>query len=130
MLIHPWMPAQEAASEWREWLAGTDRFGMLAITTSIPARHPYWCPPTSPWPVTTELLIHLGRPNPVSSRLEAGGTEVRLAVIGDYAYITRPTGEPGPADPDEDGVPTSYYASVWTSSSGPAQPLSTTQQVR
>jgi transcriptional regulator len=57
-----------------------------------------------------ELLIHLARPNPVWSHLEAAA-EVRLAVIGDYAYI--PTYWRAKAGgPDEDGVPTSYYTAV------------------
>lgn len=47
---------------------------------------------------------------PVWPHLEAA-TEVRLAAIGDYAYI--PTYWRGKAGgPDEDGVPTSYYTAV------------------
>ncbi|MFL6135787.1 MAG: FMN-binding negative transcriptional regulator, partial [Nocardioidaceae bacterium] len=57
-----------------------------------------------------ELLVHLARPNPVWPHLEAA-TEVRLAVIGDYAYV--PTYWRAKAGgPDEDGVPTSYYTAV------------------
>jgi transcriptional regulator len=57
-----------------------------------------------------ELLMHLARPNPVWPHLEAAA-EVRLAVTGDYAYI--PTYWRAKAgSPDEDGVPTSYYAAV------------------
>jgi transcriptional regulator len=57
-----------------------------------------------------ELLFHLARPNPVWPHLEAAA-EVRMTVIGDYAYI------PGywrtrPGVPDEEGVPTSYYSAV------------------
>jgi hypothetical protein len=54
--------------------------------------------------------MHLARPNPVWPHLEAAA-EVRLAVTGDYAYI--PTYWRARAGgPDEDGVPTSYYAAV------------------
>jgi transcriptional regulator len=57
-----------------------------------------------------ELLLHLARPNPVWPHLEAAA-QVRLAVVGDYAYI--PTHWRAKAGgPDEDGVPTSYYTSV------------------
>ena len=57
-----------------------------------------------------EILVHLARPNPVWRHLEAA-PEVRLAVVGDYAYI--PTYWRAKAGgPDEDGVPTSYYSSV------------------
>jgi transcriptional regulator len=60
--------------------------------------------------VGEELLMHLARPNPVWPHLEAA-IEVRMAVIGDYAYI--PTYWRAKAGgPDEDGVPTSYYSSV------------------
>jgi transcriptional regulator len=57
-----------------------------------------------------ELLVHLARPNPVWVHLEAA-TEVRLALVGDYAYIpTDWRAKAGGAD--EDGVPTSYYTAV------------------
>lgn len=108
MLIHPWDAAIDAA-EWQEWLADTDRFGVLAVNNLDPARAPLLVP--THFTVTCdELLVHLARPNPVWPHLEAA-TEVRLAVIGDYAYI--PTYWRAKAGgPDEDGVPTSYYASV------------------
>ncbi|HEV8065817.1 MAG TPA: FMN-binding negative transcriptional regulator, partial [Acidimicrobiales bacterium] len=57
-----------------------------------------------------ELLIHLARPNPVWPHLEAAA-EVRLAVIGDYAYIPS-YWRSNAGGPDEDDVPTSYYSSV------------------
>ncbi len=56
MFIHPWDAALEPA-EWQDWLASTDRFGVLAA-----------------------------RPNPGWPHLEAAA-EVRLAVTSDYAYI-------------------------------------------
>jgi hypothetical protein len=57
-----------------------------------------------------ELLLHLARPNPVWPHLEAAA-EVRLAVIGDYAYV--PTYWRAKAGgPEEHGVPTSYYSAV------------------
>ncbi|KGI67411.1 FMN-binding negative transcriptional regulator [Mycolicibacterium rufum] len=108
MLIHPW-DASLGDTEWREWLATTDRFGVLAVNNTDPSQAPVLLP-THFTVAGTELLVHLARPNPVWPHLEAAA-EVRLAVIGDYAYI--PTYWRAKAGgPDEDGVPTSYYASV------------------
>ena len=36
MLIHPWDAALDAA-EWQDWLASTDRFGMLVVNNLDPA---------------------------------------------------------------------------------------------
>lgn len=108
MLIHPWDAALDAA-EWQDWLASTDRFGMLAVNNLDP-RHAPIVVPTHFTLAGPELLIHLARPNPLWPHLEAAG-EVRLAVVGDYAYI--PSHWRAKAGgPDEDGVPTSYYSAV------------------
>ena len=108
MLIHPW-DAALGTTEWQDWLAGTDRFGLLAVNNLDPAQAPVLVP-THFTVADGELLVHLARPNPVWSHLEAAD-EVRLAVIGDYAYI--PTYWRAKAGgPDEDGVPTSYYTAV------------------
>ncbi len=108
MLIHPWDAALDAA-EWQEWLASTDRFGMLAVNNVDPTQAPIVLP--LHFTVSgDELLIHLARPNPVWPHL-AVAAEVRMSVIGDYAYI--PTYWRAKAGgPDEDGVPTSYYTAV------------------
>lgn len=108
MLIHPWDAALDTA-EWQDWLAATDRFGMLAVNNLNPTGAPLLVP-THFALARGELLIHLARPNPVWPHLEAA-TEVRVAVIGDYAFI------PGywratPDGAEEDGVPTSYYTAV------------------
>jgi transcriptional regulator len=109
MLIHPWDAALDTA-EWQDWLAATDRFGMLAVNNLDPAQAPIVLPLHFTVAGDAELLIHLARPNPVWPHLEAA-SEVRLAVAGDYAYI--PTYWRAKAGgPDEDGVPTSYYVSV------------------
>ena len=108
MLIHPWDAAVDRA-EWQGWLASTDRFGMLAVNNLDPGKAPILVP-THFTVAGEELLIHLARPNPVWPHLEAA-PEVRLAVVGDYAYI--PTYWRAKAGgPDEDGVPTSYYTAV------------------
>src|SRR3954451_11456135 len=108
MLIHPWDAAVDR-TEWQDWLASTDRFGMLAVNNLDPAKAPLMLP-THFTVAGDELLMHLARPNPVWPHLEAA-EEVRLAVIGDYAYIPS-TWRAKAGGPDEDGVPTSYYATV------------------
>lgn len=108
MLIHPWDAALDAA-EWQDWLATTERFGMLAVNNLDPAQAPVVVPTHFTYAGET-LLLHLARPNPVWPHL-AAAAEVRLVVVGDYAYI--PTYWRAKAGgPDEDGVPTSYYAAV------------------
>jgi transcriptional regulator len=108
MLVHPWDAALDPG-EWQDWVASTDRFGMLVVNNLDRAQAPLVLP--THFTVTgDELLLHLARPNPVWPHLEAA-TEVRLATIGDYAYI--PTYWRAKAGgPDEDGVPTSYYTAV------------------
>jgi transcriptional regulator len=109
MLIHPW-DASLGTEEWQEWLAGSDRFGVLAVNNVDPAQAPVLVPTHFTVAGEAELLVHLARPNPVWPHLEVA-TEVRLAVIGDYAYI--PTYWRAKAGgPDEDGVPTSYYTAI------------------
>jgi transcriptional regulator len=108
MLIHPWDAALDD-DEWKEWLASTGHFGMLVVSNMDPAQAPLALP-THFTPAGDELFFHLARPNPVWKHLEAAA-QVRLAVVGDYAYI--PTYWRAKAGgPDEDGVPTSYYATV------------------
>ncbi len=106
--IRPWDAAIDP-SEWQEWVAGTDHFGLLSVNNLDPACAPMVVP-THFAAAGDELLVHLARPNPVWPHLEAA-TEVRLAVVGDYAYIpTYWRAEAGGAE--EDGVPTSYYTAV------------------
>ena len=108
MFIQPWDAALND-SEWREWLNGTDRFGVLAVNNLDPSHAPLVLP-THFTLAGADLLVHLARPNPVWPHIESAG-EVRLTVIGDYAYI--PTYWRAKAGgPDENGVPTSYYATV------------------
>jgi transcriptional regulator len=108
VLIHPWDAALEPA-EWQEWLANADRFGMLVVNNLDPAQAPLVVP-THFTVAGEELLLHLARPNPVWPHLEAAA-EVRLALIGDYAYIPS-YWRAAPDAPEENGVPTSYYTAV------------------
>lgn len=108
MLIHPWDAALDPG-EWQDWLAATDRFGMLAVNNRDAGRAPLVLP-IHFTVAGDELLMHLARPNPAWPHLEVAA-EVRLAVVGDYAYV--PTYWRAEADgPEEDGVPTSYYSAV------------------
>ncbi|MFT3873748.1 MAG: hypothetical protein QM714_14080 [Nocardioides sp.] len=104
MLIHPWDAALDD-QEWREWVASTDRFGMLVVNNLDPAEAPIVVP--THFTVAAEdagsepaLLIHLARPNPVEHRervigylgqrdrgLDAGAATQqrrRLDAIGDW----------------------------------------------
>ncbi|HEY8317800.1 MAG TPA: FMN-binding negative transcriptional regulator [Amnibacterium sp.] len=108
MLIHPWDAALEPA-EWQQWLATTDHFGLLAVNNLDAAQAP-WVLPSHFTPAGDELLMHLARPNPVWPHLEAA-VEVRLAVVGDWAYV--PTyWRAAEGIPVDEGVPTSYYSAV------------------
>ncbi len=108
MLINPWDAALDDA-EWREWLASTERFGILAVNNVEPASAPFVLPLHFTI-AGEELLLHLARSNPVWPHLETL-PEVRLAVFGDYAFIPS-YWRAKAGGPDEDGVPTSYYAAV------------------
>jgi transcriptional regulator len=81
--MRPWDVALDDA-EWQRWVAGTDRFGMLAVNNLDPGRAPLVLP-THFTLAGPEILLHLARPNPVWAHLEAAA-EVRLVVVGDYAY--------------------------------------------
>lgn len=108
MLIHPWDAALHDA-EWRDWLAATDRFGLLVVNNVDPGQAPVVVP-THFTLAGDELLVHLARPNPVWPHLGAAD-EVRVVVVGDYAFV--PGHWRAPADvPEHEGVPTSYYATV------------------
>ncbi|MFN8192799.1 MAG: FMN-binding negative transcriptional regulator [Nocardioidaceae bacterium] len=110
MLIHPWDAALDTA-EWQRWLAGTDRFGVLAVNNLDPTRAPLVVPTHfSAVPDAAELLVHLARPNAVWAHVEAAA-EVLMTVVGDHAYIPS-FWRAKAGGPDEDGVPTSYYAAV------------------
>jgi transcriptional regulator len=108
MLVHPW-DAATGDDEWREWLGTRAPFGQLIVNNVEPAHAPLAIP-THAVLEGEELLIHLARPNPVWPHIEAAA-EVRFSVIGDYAYIPS-TWRSKAGGPDEDGVPTSYYAAV------------------
>jgi transcriptional regulator len=108
VLVHPWDAATDD-EEWREWLGTTALFGQLVVNNLDPSHAPLAIP-THAALEGEELLLHLARPNPVWPHVESA-TEVRFTVMGDYAYIPS-TWRAKAGGPDEDGVPTSYYATV------------------
>jgi len=107
LLIHPWDSA--GPDEWRSWLATTAPFGQLVVTHTDVREAPLVIP-THAVIDGDVLLIHLARPNPVWTHITAH-PRVLFSVIGDYAYIPS-TWRAKAGGPDEDGVPTSYYAAV------------------
>jgi len=108
MLIHPW-DAPLDAQEWRDWLGGDVMFGQLVVNNLDPGEAPVVVP-THAVLDGDVLLVHLARPNPVWAHVVAA-TKVLFTVIGDDAYIPS-TWRAKAGGPDEDGVPTSYYATV------------------
>jgi transcriptional regulator len=107
MLIHPWDAAIDEA-EWREWIGNGHDFGELVVNGI--AGQPPVAVPTHFVVEGSVLLVHLARPNPVWLNIERDPNIV-FSVFDDYAYI--PTMWRAKAGgPDEDGVPTSYYAAV------------------
>ncbi|RSN03620.1 transcriptional regulator [Nonomuraea sp. WAC 01424] len=104
MLIHPWDAARDD-DEWRTWLATRD-FGQIAAN-GPDGGPPVVVPTHFLYDGAAEVLLHLARPNPLWTAIEANPL-VLLTVHDDYAYIPGGwrTGSP------ETGVPTSYYASV------------------
>jgi transcriptional regulator len=107
MLIHPW-DASVDSEEWRSWLATSEKFGQLIIPNLDPLLAPLSLP-THFTILGDEILLHFAKPNQAWKHI-AAAKQVRLSVIGDYAYIpsnwrTKPGFE-------TNGVPTSYYAAV------------------
>lgn len=103
MLIHPW----DSVTDWRSLLDGHD-FGQLVTAGHVDG-----------WPVVVpahfvvdgdDVLLHLARPNPVWTALEADDRVV-LCLVGDYVYVDAATNADPGTDPDL-GVPTSYYTAL------------------
>lgn len=107
MLIHPWDGALNDA-EWQQWLAAGRDFGQLVVNG--PPHGPPLAVPTHFAVQDATLLVHLARPNPIWPALQAQPV-VLLSVVDDYAYVPS-TWRAKAGGPDEDGVPTSYYAAV------------------
>jgi transcriptional regulator len=110
VLIHPWDAALD--DEWRTWLTDGHDFGQL-VANGLPGQPPAVIPThfvVEDTPTGTRLLVHLARPNAVWANI-AADPNVVVTVIDDYAYLPT-TWRAKAGGPDEDGVPTSYYAAV------------------
>ena len=107
MLVHPWDASVDSA-EWRHWLGSGEKFGQLIVPNLDSALAPLALP-THFSVFDQELLLHFAKPNPVWKHL-AKASQVRLSVIGDYAYI--PSNWRLKPGFETNGVPTSYYAAV------------------
>jgi transcriptional regulator len=107
MLIHPWDDTLDQA-EWETWLNEGHDFGQLVVN-GLGNQAPHVIP-THFVLDGKVLLVHLARPNPVWGAIHAS-PHVVMAVSDDYAYIPS-TWRAKVGHPDEDGVPTSYYAAI------------------
>ena len=108
MLIHPWDAAVDD-EEWRFWLSDGRDFGQL-IASGRGRELPIVVPTHFLYDGERTVRLHLARPNPVWAHLEEHPRAV-LTVIDDYVYVP---GEwnANEGQPAEQGVPTSYYATV------------------
>ena len=106
MLIHPWDAAETA--EWREWLAEGHDFGQLIAVDND--YRPVIAPTHFQFDGADTIRLHLARPNPLW-RVWETRPEATLSVVDDYAFIPGPWRAPA-GQPPENGVPTSYYATV------------------
>jgi transcriptional regulator len=104
VLIHPWDAARDG-NEWRSWLRTRD-FGQMAAN-GTDGGPPVMVPTHFLFDGDGEVVLHLARPNPIWVALEANPT-VLVSVHDDYAYIP----STWRSDSPDNGVPTSYYASV------------------
>lgn len=107
MLIQPWDAALDDA-EWRVWLSHRD-FGELVVN-GVGDGPPVVVPTQFLYDGDAEVILHLARPNPVWSALEANPV-VTLSVVDDYAYVPT-TWRTTPGRDPLTAVPTSYYAAV------------------
>lgn len=107
MLIRRHDAARDDA-EWRAFLADHD-FGQL-VAAGRGRDVPVIVPTHFVFDGASAITLHLARPNPVWPLLEENPQAV-VSVIDAYTYI--PTGWNADAPvPPEEGVPTSYYATV------------------
>ncbi|MFE9453881.1 FMN-binding negative transcriptional regulator [Streptomyces sp. NPDC006739] len=107
MFIQPWDAALDDA-ERRTWIADGHDFGILSVNGGAGR-----APVVVPTHFTVDggtLLVHLARPNPVRTPIEAD-PNVTFTVTGDYAFVPGPW-RAKPGVPPTHGVPTSYYAAV------------------
>jgi hypothetical protein len=96
----------------RAWLGDGHDLGQLVVN-GLPGQPPAVIPThfsVDGTPSGTDPLVHLARPDPVGATINAD-PDVVVTVIDDCADIPT-TWRAKAGGPDEDGVPTSYYATV------------------
>lgn len=106
MLIHPWDAATR--EQWQQVIARYD-FGQL-ITAGHVGDYPVVVPTHFVYDGDSTVLLHLARPNPIWTALEAD-PHAMVSLATDWAYVEAAWN----ADPGTDptvGVPTSYYTAV------------------
>ncbi|HWC34268.1 MAG TPA: FMN-binding negative transcriptional regulator [Mycobacteriales bacterium] len=106
MLVHPW-DQTTGEEEWRGFVAA-QAFGQLIAGgrgRDVPV-----VVPTQYVLETSEVLLHLARPNPVWAAIEENPNLV-LSVAGDWAFVPSAWKAIGAEDPAV-GIPTTYYAAV------------------
>jgi len=108
MLTHSY-DAGKSEHEWRDWIAQSGKFGVLAVPGTEPDAAPILVP-THFTLVDNAILLHLHKVNDALPILESGA-QVSFSIFGDYAYIPGPW-RAKPGDDAANGVPTSYYAAV------------------
>jgi len=108
MLIHDWDSAK-SESEWRQWLASRESFGVLAVDHPDVAEAPIMVP-THFTLSDNQILLHLHKQNTAIDALRLSG-KAALTVFGDYAYVPGYWRNPADVEPER-GVPTSYYAAL------------------
>ncbi len=108
MLTHSY-DAGKSEQEWRDWIAQSGKFGVLAVPGTGPGEAPILVP-THFTLVDNEILLHLHKVNDALPILESGA-QVSFSIFGDYAYIPGPW-RAKPGDDSANGVPTSYYAAI------------------
>lgn len=106
MLVHPWDAATR--EQWQAVLARHD-FGHLVSAGHVDD-YPVVVPTHFWYDGDATVLLHLARPNPIWTALDAD-PHVVLAVAADWVYVEAAWNTDAGDDPAL-GVPTSYYTSV------------------
>jgi transcriptional regulator len=107
VLIHPW-DAGASEAEWVEFVRAQG-FGHL-VAAGRGRDVPVVVPTQFALESSTEVVLHLARPNPIWAALEENPAVV-LSVAGDWAYVPAAWKAIDGEDP-RFGIPTTYYAAV------------------
>lgn len=107
MLIHPW----DAGSSEDEWVSFVREQGFGHLVAAGRGRDvPVVVPTQFALLDTSQVVLHLARPNPIWAALDENPNVV-LSVAGDWSYVPTAWKAIGDEDP-RFGVPTTYYAAV------------------